>query len=702
MSGPLAGWAFDTVLVSNRGEIARRVIRTARRLGLRTVAVYSTADIAAPHVREADEAVLIGKSRPQDSYLNGPGILSAAKFSGAGAIHPGYGFLSENADFAAACAAAGLTFVGPSPAAIAAMGSKIAAKELMAAAGVPVLASITVPAGPRAPAASASADAELADAAAGIGYPVLVKAAFGGGGRGMRIVTEPGGLGDAIASARREAESAFGDGTLFIERFVDNPRHVEVQILGDHEGTVVPLFERECSIQRRYQKIIEEAPAPAVDDQQRKELCAAAVAAGQAIGYTGAGTVEFVLDGGGGFYFLEVNTRLQVEHPVTELITGLDLVALQLRIAAGEPIPAEVKAAEIAGHAIEARLYAEDVAAGYLPVSGTIEALDIPAAGGVRVDAGYATGSQVSVYYDSMLAKVIAHGPSRDAARNALAATLDQAVIHGVATNRDLLAAVLRHEEFAAGRIDTGFLTRPPPAELLPAADPPALHLLAAALAGQARRRDSAPVLRTFPSGWRNNPSALQHATFGEHVVGYRLTGTTVHAEIDGAALPPVVAHSITPTEVELETTEPAARPESPAVLASRRPADGKPAQWAADGPDRPAIRRTFAVHQSGDVSYVDSALGHSALAEQPRFAEPGTAAAAGTLVAPMPGTVIRIEAALGEQLRAGQVVVAIEAMKMEHAITAPAAGQLTEVRVAVGDQIDAATVVAIMDEGVQ
>jgi propionyl-CoA carboxylase alpha chain len=675
----VSAMAIRKLLIANRAEIAARVIRTARSMDIATVAVYSDPDAGLPYVRAAGEAVRLPGATPAETYLNGAAIIAAALAVGAGAVHPGYGFLSENADFAAACAAAGLTFVVPSPAAIAAMGSKIAAKELMAAAGVPVLASITVPA------ASGSADAELAAAAAGIGYPLLVKAAFGGGGRGMRIVTEPGGLGDAIASARREAESAFGDDTLFIERFVDNPRHVEVQILGDHEGTVVPLFERECSIQRRYQKIIEEAPAPAVDDQQRKELCAAAVAAGQAIGYTGAGTVEFVLDGTGGFYFLEVNTRLQVEHPVTELITGLDLVALQLRIAAGEPIPAEVKAAEIAGHAIEARLYAEDVAAGYLPVSGTIEALDIPAASGVRVDAGYATGSQVSVYYDSMLAKVIAHGPSRDAARNALAATLDQAVIHGVATNRDLLAAVLRHEEFAAGRIDTGFLTRHPPAELLPAADPPALHLLAAALAGQARRRDSAPVLRTFPSGWRNNPSALQHATFGEHVVGYQLTGTTVHAEIDGAALPPVVAHSITPTEVELESTEPAARPESPA-----------------DGPDRPAIRRTFAVHQAGDVSYVDSALGHSALAEQPRFAEPGTAAAAGTLVAPMPGTVIRIEAAPGEHVRAGQVVVAIEAMKMEHAITAPAAGQLTEVRVAVGDQIDAATVVAIMDEGVQ
>ncbi len=696
--------AIRKLLIANRAEIAARVIRTARSLDIATVAVYSDPDAGLPYVRAAGEAVRLPGATPAETYLNGAAIVAAALAAGADAVHPGYGFLSENADFAAACAAAGLTFVGPSPAAIAAMGSKIGAKELMAAAGVPVLPSITVSAGPPAasPTPPGSADADLAEAAAGIGYPLLVKAAFGGGGRGMRIVAEPAGLAAAIASARREAESAFGDGTLFIERFVDNPRHVEVQIFGDHEGTVVPLFERECSIQRRYQKIIEEAPSPVVDDQQRKELCAAAVTAGQAIGYTGAGTVEFVLDGDGGFYFLEVNTRLQVEHPVTELITGLDLVGLQLRIAAGEPIPDGVKAAEITGHAIEARLYAEDVAAGYLPVSGTIAALDIPAADGVRVDAGYATGSQVSIYYDSMLAKVIAHGPDRDAARRALAATLDQAAIHGVATNRDLLVAILRHEEFAAGRIDTGFLTRYPPAELLPAADPPALHLLAAALAGQARRRDSAPVLRTFPSGWRNNPSALQHATFGEHVVGYRITGNTVHAEIDGTALPPAIAHTITPTEIELETTDPAEGPESLTVLASRRPDEGKPAQRAANGPEHPAIRRAFTVHQAGDVSYVDSALGHSALAEQPRFAEPSPAAAAGALVAPMPGTVVRIEAVAGEQLLAGQVVVAIEAMKMEHAITAPAAGQLTEVRVAVGDQIDAATVVAIMSEGAQ
>ena len=453
----------------------------------------------------------------------------------------------------------------------------------------------------------------------------------------MRIVTAPGGLAEAIASARREAESAFGDGTLFIERFVDNPRHVEVQILGDHDGTVVPLFERECSIQRRYQKIIEEAPSPVVDDQQRKELSAAAVTAGQAIGYTGAGTVEFVLDGDGGFYFLEVNTRLQVEHPVTELITGLDLVGLQLRIAAGEPIPDEVNAAEITGHAIEARLYAEDVAAGTCRSAARSRRWTSrrPTACGSTPATRPAARSASTT--TRCWPRSSPTAPNRDAARRALAAALDQAAVHGVATNRDLLVAILRHEEFAAGRFDTGFLTRHPPAELLPAADPPALHLLAAALAGQARRRDSAPVLRTFPSGWRNNPSALQRATFGEHVVGYRITGNTVHAEIDGTALPPA---SPTPSRRLRSSSRPPRGPHVLAPVARRR----TPVAVRRGRPGHPAIRRTFAVHQAGDVSYVDSALGHSALAEQPRFAEPGPEAAAGALVAPMPGTVVRIE----------------------------------------------------------
>jgi propionyl-CoA carboxylase alpha chain len=663
------------LLVANRAEIAARIFRTARAMDIATVAVYSDPDAGLPFVRAAGESVRLPGAAPAQTYLNATAIIAAALATGADAVHPGYGFLSENAEFAEACIAAGLTFVGPTPAAIAAMGSKIAAKELMAAAGVPVLPSVTVPGSTAGPGSTAdsvhAADpanaAELARAAAAIGYPVLVKASFGGGGRGMRIVAEPSALAAAVASARHEAQSAFGDGTLFIERFVDNSRHIEVQILGDAHGTVVALFERECSIQRRYQKVIEEAPSPALDDQQRTELCAAAVAAGRAIGYTGAGTVEFVLDSAGRFWFLEVNTRLQVEHPVTELVTGLDLVELQLRIAAGEPIPAGVATAGIAGHAIEARLYAEDVPAGYRPASGTIETLAIPAGDGIRIDAGYASGSEVSIYYDSLLAKVIAWGRDRDAARRALAATLARATLHGVVTNRDLLVAILRSDEFAAGDIDTGFLARHPPDQLVPDRVPPPEHVLAAALAGQAERRADAPVLRSFPSGWRNNPSGLQRATLDGRTVGYRIAGRRVDAEIDGLPLPEVTAHAITPTEVDLEIG---------------------------------GIRRVITVHRAGQLSYVDSALGHCVLAEEPRFADPGTALAAGSLVAPMPGMVIRVEAVVGAELRAGQPVVSIEAMKMEHVIAAPTAGRLAELRVAAGDQVEAGTVLAVVDEG--
>jgi propionyl-CoA carboxylase alpha chain len=652
--------AIRRLLVANRAEIAARIFRTARAMDIATVAVFSDPDAGLPYVRQAGQSVRLPGAMPAETYLNGAAIIAAARATGADAIHPGYGFLSENAEFAAACAEAGLTFVGPRPDAIAAMGSKIAARQLMAAAGVPVLPGITV-----------QDTADLAAAVAAIGYPVLVKAAYGGGGRGMRRVADPTGLPDAIASARREAESAFGNGALFIERFIDNPRHVEVQILGDHEGTVVPLFERECSVQRRYQKIIEEAPSPAIDDKQRKELCAAAVAAGQAIGYTGAGTVEFVLAPGGQFYFLEVNTRLQVEHPVTELVTGLDLVELQLRIADGEPIPDDAREAEITGHAIEARLYAEDPANGYLPASGTIHSLDIPADAGlqngcVRVDAGYSAGTDVSIYYDSMLAKVIGWGPERDSARRTLAGSLARATIHGVVTNRDLLVAILRSDEFAAAAVDTGFLARHPPQSLAPDAGPPPEHLLAAVLAGQAERRLHTPVLRTFPSGWRNNPSAVQHATFAGRTVGYRISGRSVCADIDGQQLEGT-AHCITPAEVDLEVG---------------------------------GIRRVIAVHRVGDVSYVDSDLGHSALAETPRFSEPATALAPGSLVSPMPGTVIRVQAAIGDQVQPGQPIVVIEAMKMEHMITAPAAGLLAGVQVAVGDQVDAGTVLALVDEG--
>jgi len=442
---------ISKLLIANRGEIAARVIRTAHALGLATVAVYSDPDADAPYVTLADEAVRLPGAAPADTYLRGDLLIAAATHTQADAVHPGYGFLSENAAFARACAAAGLIFVGPAPATITAMGDKVAAKAMMAAAGVPVLPSITV-----------DATGEHQDAAAQVGFPLLVKAAFGGGGRGMRLVDDPAQLEEAVKSARREAAAAFGDGTVFLERYIPDPRHIEVQILGDAHGDVIHLFERECSIQRRYQKIIEEAPSPAVDGELRQALTEAAVTAGRAVGYTGAGTVEFVLDRDGSFYFLEMNTRLQVEHPVTEEITGLDLVELQLRIAEGEPLPPEARQAAIGGHAIEVRLYAEDVPAGFLPVTGTLHRFAIPSGPGLRVDAGYQDGSEISPHYDAMLAKVIARGRTRADAARRLARALQTAEIHGVTTNRDLLAGILREPDFLAGATDTGYLTRHP------------------------------------------------------------------------------------------------------------------------------------------------------------------------------------------------------------------------------------------------
>ena len=679
------------LLVANRGEIAARIFRTARAMDIATVAVYSDPDAHLPHPREADEAVRLPGSTPAETYLRGEAVIDAARRAGADAVHPGYGFLSENAGFARACAAAGLTFVGPSPEAIDAMGSKTAAKELMRAAGVPVLPGAVFDE------RAEPDEAQLRAAAAGIGLPVLVKAAFGGGGRGMRIVRELGDVAEAVASARREAASAFGNGTVFLERYVDSPRHIEVQIVGDHGGTVVHLFERECSIQRRYQKIIEEAPSPAVDDALRGALCQAAVAAGKAIGYVGAGTVEFVLDAAGRFYFLEVNTRLQVEHPVTELVTGIDLVKVQLEVAAGKPIGDEVVRAAITGHAIEARLYAEDVPAGYLPTSGDLHTFDIPAAEGLRVDAGFASGTRVSTFYDSMLAKVIGYGATRDDARRLLAGSLSRARLHGVTTNRELLAAILREDEFAAGAIDTGYLDRHPYDELVPGPTAAArtVHPLAAALAGQAARRAAAPVLASLPSGFRNNPSAPQSVTYQPTVgqrgadrsgadeggadeggadrgwgglveVTYRIGRDSVTATVAGEPVPEVTVLSAAPGRVDL----------------------------VCDG-----VRRVVDVTRIGAVSYVDSPLGHDALTEVERFPDPAAAVHPGSLLAPMPGTVVRVDVAAGDTVEAGAAIVTIVAMKMEHAVRAPGRGIVTAVGVAVGTQVDSGAVLAVVEE---
>ncbi|MCW2613959.1 MAG: ATP-grasp protein, partial [Frankiales bacterium] len=471
---------MHTLLVANRGEIARRVFRTARATGLSTVAVFSDADAHAPFVREADTAVRLPGSSPADTYLRGDLVIAAALSAGADAVHPGYGFLSEDASFAQAVLDAGLTWVGPPVAAIRAMGSKLAAKALMAGAGVPCLPGVD---------ATGMSDDDLLAAGEGIGYPVLVKASAGGGGRGMRIVATPDALLDAVDSAGREAASAFGDGTVFLERYVERPRHVEVQVMADAHGTCVALFERDCSVQRRHQKVLEEAPSPAVDDALRARLCEAAVAAARAVGYTGAGTVEFVVAPDGTPAFLEMNTRLQVEHPVTELVTSLDLVELQLLVAQGLPLPAHVSQARLTGHAVEARLYAEDATRGFLPSTGTLARFRVPAVEGVRVDSGVEDGSVVGVHYDAMLAKVVAHGATRELASARLAAALAGAQLHGVTTNRDLLVRVLRSPAWLSGDVDTSFLERHDPAELgRPLVDGHGLrlHAAAAALAGAA------------------------------------------------------------------------------------------------------------------------------------------------------------------------------------------------------------------------
>ncbi len=649
------------LLVANRGEIARRIFRTCREMGISTVAVYSDADVEAPFVHEADEAVPLGGLVPAESYLLGDRVVEAALLVGADAVHPGYGFLSENADFARLCAENGLTFVGPGVKAIELMGSKLTARELMEQAGVPVLPGRDL---------TGVAEADVPALADEVGWPILVKASFGGGGRGMRVVREPAELLATIASARREAGSAFGNDTVFLEHYVDEPRHVEIQIFGDIEGTIVHLHERECSIQRRHQKIIEEAPSPAVDAQLREAMGSAAVEAGRALGYLGAGTVEFLLAPDGRFFFLEVNTRLQVEHPVTELVTGLDLVRLQLDVAAGKPLPPEARDAPLLGHAVEVRLYAEDPAHDFLPAAGTLEQFVVPLGPGVRLDSGVESGDVVSTNYDPMLAKVIAHGDTREEATARLVGALRRSRVHGLTTNRALLVGILGHEDFVAGRIDTHFLDRVPVADLVvtESAGMRAAALVAAALADQAAARAQAPVLATVPSGFRNNASALQERDYlldGEVArVGYRL-GREPHFEVDGAALR-CAAVRITPGAVDL----------------------------VADG-----VRRLFAVSTRRDATYVDWPHGSLVLHQVPRFPDPESQLEPGSLLAPMPGTVVRTPVAVGDEVAVGQVVLVMEAMKMEHAMTAVADSVVTDLPVSVGQAVDSGQVLIILEE---
>jgi propionyl-CoA carboxylase alpha chain len=654
------GKPIARLLVANRGEIARRIFATCRRMGIATVAVYSDPDVDAPFVREADEGVALGGTTAAESYLRIDALIDAAGWVGADAIHPGYGFLAENPAFARAVMEAGLTWVGPSAESIETMGSKLASKELMERAGVPIVPSVDL---------TGLDEEEAAAAANGFGFPVLVKASAGGGGKGMRIVAEVDDLPSAIESARREAASAFGDDTVFLERYLDSPRHIEIQVFADSHGETVSLFERECSIQRRHQKIIEESPSVALDEETRRRMGEAAVAAARAVSYVGAGTVEFLYQGGD-FYFLEMNTRLQVEHPVTELVTGLDLVRLQLMVAMGDPLPDEAVNPTRDGHAIEARLYAEDPRAGFLPVTGTLDRFHFPPAEGVRLDSGVEDGSEISVHYDPMLAKVVAWAPTRHEAAGRLARSLERAAIHGSVTNRDLLVRILRHPEFLSGEIDTHFLDRHDPAALsAPLVAPPDAHraAVAAALAAQVRRRGEAGVLATIPSGWRNVPSQPQLVTYdgphGEVRVGYRF-GRAGSLEVEGYETARLVAATEGEVGVELDD-----------------------------------ILGWFRVQQSGSVAYVDGPAGPVRLEERSRFPETEAEEDPGSLHAPMPGKVIRVEVNEGDQVEEGQILIVMEAMKMEHTLRAPHAGVVSAIHAAAGDQVAAETVLVVVGE---
>ena len=612
---------IGSLLIANRGEIACRIIRTARRLGVRTVAVYSDADAGALHVRSADAAVRIGPAAARESYLVGDAIIEAARHSGAEAIHPGYGFLSENAGFARAVAAAGLVWVGPPPAAIEAMGLKDAAKRLMAQAGVPVTPGYL---------GEDQSAQRLAAEAAAIGYPVLIKAVAGGGGKGMRLVEEPGAFAEALQSCRREAAAAFANDRVLIEKYIAAPRHIEVQVFGDTHGSIVHLFERDCSLQRRHQKVIEEAPAPGMDEGTRAALCEAAVRAARAVDYVGAGTVEFIADATGGLsadriWFMEMNTRLQVEHPVTEAITGVDLVEWQLRIASGEPLPLAQDQLAIRGWAMEARLYAEDPARGFLPATGRLGPLSrLPAEDGVRIDSGVEAGDEVTPFYDPMIAKLIAAGPDREAARHALLRALDRTVTHPLPSNAAFLYRLIDHPDFAAARLGTGFIADHL-ADLVEAAEPEpgALCAAAALLAGVGQ--GEGPWHRL--TGLRVNAPDRREARLSD---GERVFVTSI-----GAA---------------------AAHP-------SLRPAGEGAVLWSARGESRIL---TF---------------------DRPRGSGAGSAGS-GSILSPMPGRIIAVMVAPGDPVTRGQPLLTLEAMKMEHTLTAPFDGVVAELNAAPDQQV--------------
>ena len=700
---------ITTLLIANRGEIARRIIRTASAMGITTVAAYAEGDADEPFVHEADRAVALPGRTAAETYLNIDALLRAAELAGADAVHPGYGFLSERGAFARAVIAAGLTWVGPPPDVIEVMGDKLAAKRLMAGVGVPVLDSWEIPAdapaarGDLPPGAGHGSPAPAVVPAGGgeVPLPLLIKAAAGGGGKGMRVVRSAAELAEAVAAARREAAAAFGDATVFGERYIADARHVEIQVVADGYGGAVHCFERECSIQRRHQKIIEESPSPAVDDDLRERMGAAALTAAKAVGYQSAGTVEFVVEPGGAFWFLEVNTRLQVEHPVTEEVTGLDLVREQLRVAQGLPLSVTQADLAITGHAIEARLYAEDPAAGFLPATGTLLDWHPATVPPCRWDSGVERDSVVGVEFDPLLAKVVAHAATRTEAALRLALALERSRIRGVTTNRDFLVATLRHPRFLAGNTTTDFIERshvalarrPSPGELRIAA-------VAAALAAQAEARAAAPVLRSVPSGWRNSVMPPERAVYrhgtgtlevayrrqrdGRFDVGVRSRGIAgaVH---DGEPRPgaPGDMNSGKGGEGEVERM----------IVAVRR-ADGGRVDLEEGG-----RRHRRHVLRHGDRVWVQGPDGDAALTAVPRFPVAEAGAVAGGLAAPMPGTVIAVQVSPGDTVTAGDLLMIVEAMKMEHRIIAPHAGTVTEVRARRGDQVAGGDLLAVLEE---
>ena len=640
---------ISRILIANRGEIARRILRSAHDMGISTVAVYADGDAEAPFVREAGSAVALNGRTARQTYLDLDKIIDACRRSGADAVHPGYGFLSENQGFAQAVVDAGLRWIGPSPEVIGLMGDKLSAKALMREAGVPTLNAIEL--GP---------DQSAERAAEEIGYPVLVKAAAGGGGRGMRVVEEAAGLEAAIAGARREAGAAFGDDTLFLEKWLDRARHVEMQILGDLHGNLVHCFERECSIQRRHQKVIEEAPSPAVTPELRERLGAAAIAAARKLAYSSAGTVEFMLQDDD-FHFLEVNARLQVEHPVTEAIIGHDLVREQIRIAEGEPLSFRQEDLSINGWAIEARLYAEDPAKGFLPAPGLVRVWRPSTAGQARFDSGVESGSEINIEFDPMIAKVIAQGPTRREAAGKLARALQSTAIHGLTTNRDFLVASLRTPEFLAGDTTTDFIERVnPPRRRAPSRQEQIEAAIAAALEGQARRRAEARVLRSLPSGWRNSTMPWQRLEFA---CGDETLQIEYQRQRDGS-------FRVRADDQEVRVQAYACGKGSvDAALDSRR--------------------LQFQIQRHAADWFVQTEAGGLTLTEQPRYPAPDAGDQGGGLTAPMPGAVLSTAVAAGDSVTKGQLLLILEAMKMEHRITAPRDGTVETMHVAAGDQVE-------------